>query len=298
MTDEKTENVETTDVVETPQPPEVTPPKPAKEKKPPLKVGGKLMGIIPQDLDEAWRLVEAMYAAGMTPNSYEVEQVIPRTDGNGRTVDVKQVDPQATKARLMIGVMKGMEIGLPPVTALSTICIINNKPCLWGDGAVALVQSSGKIEYIKTHYTGDDETKDDFTAHYIVKRKDQDEPLERTFSMGDAKKARLLGKKGPWAYGYAKRMCMMRAQAWALRDACSDVLMGIGIAEEVRDHENIQEKREDTNLSSLDDDFTPALEDKTEDVQTADFYTGPATSEKEPVKQGVPAQGSLLGNAD
>ena len=51
------------------QPAKETPNQEPKEKKPPLKVGGKLMGIIPQDLDEAWRLVEAMYRAGMTPNS-------------------------------------------------------------------------------------------------------------------------------------------------------------------------------------------------------------------------------------
>jgi hypothetical protein len=32
-------------------------------------------------------------------------------------------------------------------------------------------------------------------------------------------------------------MCFNRARAWALRDAASDVLMGIGIVEEVRDIE-------------------------------------------------------------
>lgn len=282
ITDEVIEQAAKDDTPAQEQTPAVQP----KEKKPALKAGGKLMGIIPQDLDEAWRLVEAMHRAGMTPSSYEV---------NG--------DPNATKARLMIGVMKGMEIGLPPVTALGTICIINNKPCLWGDGAVALVHSSGKIESMKSFYTGDDETKDDYTAHYIIKRKDQSEPVERTFSMGDAKRAKLLGKRGPWGAGYAKRMLMMRAQAWALRDGCADMLMGIGIAEEVRDT-IIEDKREETNLSSLDDDFTSptpepaALEDKTDDAVYIDEAATISDEALEAVKEKLPAQGSLLSNAD
>ena len=235
-------------------------PEEIKSEKVTLKSGAKIQGIIPQTPEEAGRMVDGMFAAGMTPDSYIVKHRVPRTNNQGNQVEVEEIDQKATKARLMIGIMKGLEIGLPPITALSTICIINNKPCLWGDGAVALVQASGKIEYIRSWYEGDDETKEDYTAHYSVKRKDQDEPYLRTFSMGDAKRARLLGKKGPWAYGYAKRMLMMRAQAWALRDACSDLLMGIGIAEEVRDYENIESKREDTDISSLDDEPMTATE--------------------------------------
>lgn len=280
-----------------------------KKEKPPIKVnkkltpmeaGGKIMGIIPQNYDQAWRAVEAMYMAGMCPNSYEVFTEVPAQNGG----TIKQLDANATKGRMMIGLLKGLEIGIPPITAFGTICIINNKACLWGDGAVALVQSSRKVDWIKSYYEGDDDTKEDFTAHYIVKRKDQDEPYHRTFSRGDAKRANLLSKKGPWAYGYATRMLMMRAQAWALRDGFSDVLMGVGIAEEVRDFENVEKKREDTDLSSLDDDFTnpkteqpAALENKTDEA----VYMGIDLAKKgsdQTVEMKAPAQGTLLSNSD
>lgn len=240
-----------------------------------LKAGAKIQGIIPQTPEEAGRMVDGMFAAGMTPDSYIVKHTVPRTDGNGTTVEVTEIDAKATKARLMIGIMKGLEIGLPPITALSNICIINNRPCLWGDGALALVQKSGKIEYIKSWYSDDvQETDDSFTAYYEIKRKDQEAPCMRTFSMGDAKRARLTGKKGPWAYGYAKRMLMMRAQAWALRDSCSDFLMGIGIGEEVQDFQTVEDKRQDTDITSLDDEPHDVKRLEAADVDTTEIPLG------------------------
>jgi len=111
-----------------------------------------------------------------------------------------------------------MEIGLAPVTAISTIMIINNRLCLWGDGAVALVQKSGKIEYTKDWHEGD-WAKGDYVHYFQIKRRDNSEPIERSSGFADAKKASLIGKKGPWTSGYPERMCFNRSRAWALRDA-------------------------------------------------------------------------------
>ena len=59
-------------------------------------------------------------------------------------------------------------------------------------------------------------------------------PIIRTFSIAEARKARLLGKSGPWQ-DYRGRMLQMRARGFALRDGFADVLKGLNIREEVED---------------------------------------------------------------
>jgi hypothetical protein len=60
------------------------------------------------------------------------------------------------------------------------------------------------------------------------------EPVVRSFSVEDAKKAGLWGKAGPWQQ-YPKRMLQMRARGFAVRDAFPDVLRGLITAEEAAD---------------------------------------------------------------
>ena len=196
----------------------------------PMIAGGDVAAIIPRNLDEAWRLAVTFVEAGMVPNSYE-----------GKT-------SKETCAKLMIGIMKAMEVGYAPVTGLSNICVINNRPCLWGDGAMGLVQDSGKVEWAREWFTGD-EASDEWTAHCSIKRRGQEEPYEREFSMRDAKRAGLTNK-GPWR-SYPQRMLKMRARAWALRDGFADVLSGLSIAEEVQD---MPAPPEPTKLDFLKDD--------------------------------------------
>ena len=130
--------------------------------------------------------------------------------------------------------------------------IINNKPCIYGDGTAALIQKSGKIEYIKTESSGTwgDNTKD-FNVRVTMKRKDQAEPYIRSFGYNDAKRAGLIGKKGPWT-NYPERQCYWRALSWAARDGAADALMGLQIAEEVQDYITEQKREEKTDTSSLD----------------------------------------------
>ena len=69
------------------------------------------------------------------------------------------------------------------------------------------------------------------TAICMVLRSGRSEPITRTFSIDDAKRAGLWQKPGPWT-DYPDRMLMMRARAFALRDAFPDVLMGLYLREE------------------------------------------------------------------
>jgi hypothetical protein len=73
-----------------------------------------------------------------------------------------------------------------------------------------------------------------------VKRKGAPEET-RTFSVEDAKRARLWGNAGPWSQ-YPWRMLQMRARGWALRDVFADALMGLMPREEVEDYQDEPEE--------------------------------------------------------
>lgn len=206
---------------------------PAVIKKTEVMAVDKMMAIAPKTVDEAWRLSEAFVLAGMVPSSLMVKG-----------------DNKATTARVMTVMLKGLEVGFGPATALQTIMVVNNKPCVYGDGVSALLQKSGVVEAMKTTVSGK-WSDQDYTCTVSIKRKDQSEPYVRSFGHGDAKKAGLLGKSGPWTL-YPERMCYWRALSWAARDAAGDALIGLGIAEEVTDY--MQEKKsEKTDTSSLED---------------------------------------------
>ena len=208
-----------------------------------LSTGGAVQAIVPRNLNELAMVASAIIKAGLAPDSYK---------GGGDDV---------TKSRIMIGIMKGAEVGLPPITALSTIFLVNNRPSIFGDGAIALVQASGRLEWIKEYFEGtmavDDEGRidDKWTAVCEMKRKHQAEVIRKTFSWGDARRAGLIGK-GPWKL-YPQRMLQMRARAWCIRDGFADCLSGLAIAEEVQDMP-APAKAVDTAI--LDDEPTLTLE--------------------------------------
>ena len=180
----------------------------AAQPKPPIKSGGALAALVPQDLDQAFRLSQALAGAGdMVPKAY-------------------QGQPQM----IMAAIARGMEIGLAPMQALSNIAVINGRASLWGDALPALVQRAG--HHIDVEYEG---SGDNLCAVATLTRGDTGRKVVRQFSMADAKRAGLLGKQGPWQ-SYPQRMILNRARAWAIRDGAADALMGLQVAEEVSDY--------------------------------------------------------------
>lgn len=135
---------------------------------------------------------------------------------------------------VLIRIEFGKRLGLSPMQALCNIATINGKPSMYGDGLIAICRSSALCESIKEVF--DEKT---MTATCLVKRKGE-ELQSRSFSMQDAKLARLWGKPGPWSE-YPKRMLQMRARAWALRDLFPDLLGGISFLEEAQDIPLIQD---------------------------------------------------------
>jgi hypothetical protein len=163
----------------------------------------KTMGLMPQNLDEALRLADILARSSLVPRDY-----------------------QGNPGNALVAIQWGCELGLPPLQAMQNIAVINGRPSLWGDSALALVRGSGLLEAITETVTATE-------AVCVVKRKGEAE-TSRTFTLEDAKRAGLAGKAGPWAQ-YPKRMLQMRARAWALRDVFPDVLRGVHVAEEAQD---------------------------------------------------------------
>ena len=139
-------------------------------------------------------------------------------------------DYQNKPENIMLAVQMGSEIGLAPMQALQNIAVVNGRPAVWGDAMLALCKCHPNWAGIAEAIQGDG---DDMRAVCKIERKG-DNPVTVTFSVGDAKKAGLWGKGGPWTQ-YPKRMLQMRARVFALRDAFPDALKGLISAEEARD---------------------------------------------------------------
>lgn len=177
----------------------------------------------PRTINEALTFAEMLIDSGMLPKSYK----------------------DANPATIVVVLQFGMEVGFQPMQALQCIANINGMPSVWGDGALALIKSSGLLESIQ---------EDDFEvikknakATCIVRRKGVKEPKQITFSYQDAKDAGIFGNAVWKTYPY--RMCMMRARAFALRDMFPDVLKGLKIAEEAQDFVELEGSSQPKNVT-------------------------------------------------
>jgi hypothetical protein len=133
----------------------------------------------------------------------------------------------------LLAIQHGSEVGLSPMQSLQSIAVINGRPTIWGDAALALVQSSSQCLYVREYTEGDG---DGLTAVCEVQRRGYPQPTVAKFSVADAKKAGLWGKSGPWSQ-YPSRMLGLRARGFALRNAFADALRGLVTAEEAQDYQ-------------------------------------------------------------
>lgn len=197
--------------------------------KPALLAGGAISAIVPQSIEESFRLSEAIHMSGMAPHGFDSPQ------------------------KVMIAMLAGLEIGLPPMAAVQSVAVINNRPCIWGDALIGVVRKSPLCQYVTEWIEGEG---DEMIAHCETHRKGEPRPVKMSFSVDDAKKAGLWqtearvtksSKNGgtyqkdndsPW-YKYPKRMLQMRARAWCLRDVYADVTKGMQVREEVEDYQHV-----------------------------------------------------------
>ncbi len=174
--------------------------------------------LLPSSLGEARQIAELIANSDFAPRDYKDKP-----------------------ANVLIAIQMGADIGLKPMQALQNIAIINGKPSIYGDAALALVMPD-LVDFSES-FEGT-WPNDDFSAVCVAKRKGWESATKRTFSIGDAKAAKLWGKTSstgqptPWVT-YPKRMLQMRARGFTLRDVGADRLLGLVLAEEAQDYPSI-----------------------------------------------------------
>jgi hypothetical protein len=205
------------------------------------------MGLVPTNIDEGWRLAQFIAKSELAPKNFR-----------GKPEDV------------LVAMQMGAELGLAPMQALQSIAVINGRPSLWGDGLLALIVASplyeGHDEFFEVGgdrcdgLTAEDLAVDSTAAICVFTRRGKPEPVTRRFTVGQAKKAGLWSKPGPWQ-DYPDRMLALRARGFAARDAFADLLRGIRSAEEVRDLPVVDEfPREAPTVHRLSERPAPAVD--------------------------------------
>ena len=165
-------------------------------------------GVQLSSIDEAFRFAKAVVASGFAPRGMEKPESV------------------------MIAIQLGMELGLTPMAALQNTAVINGRPAIYGDAALALVRASGLLVSYQEEEIG--EAGKDSHGYKVTAQRQGFSAQSETFTVADAKQGKLWGKSGPWS-DYPKRMLKFRARGFILRDQFGDVLKGLRTVEEARD---------------------------------------------------------------
>jgi hypothetical protein len=181
----------------------------------PVQLSG---GLMPRTYAELIDFAKMIAFSGMVPKNY-----------------------QGQAGAVLVAFQMGAELGLTPMAAVRSIAVINGRPTVWGDAQLALVKSHPECEDVIEDDLAD--IRKNQKATCIVKRRGR-HPVTRTFSIEDAKEAKLWGKQGPWSQ-YWPRMMQMRARGFALRDSFADVLTGVVSTEEALDFGDVDMGRAD-----------------------------------------------------
>ena len=159
---------------------------------------------------------------------------------------------------ILICALHGQELGLPVLAALQSIAVINGIPSIYGDAALALVRTSGKLQDFDEWFEIDGvrqekpfdimkavEAKQQVVAFCFSHRVGMTKPRLTWFSVDQAKQAKLWLKKGkegqdtPWITA-PDRMLMFRSRGFNLRDNFGDILKGLIFREEAEDIVDLQ----------------------------------------------------------
>ena len=175
--------------------------------------------LAPTNFEEAYRIAQMISQSAFVPASYR-----------GKPNDC------------LAAMAYGQEVGLSPLQALQGVAVINGRPSLWGDALLGIIRANPSVLSVSESIAGEGEEAVATCTIRRQRRGDEIEETTRTFSVADAKAAKLWLKKGkdgqdtPWMT-YPKRMLQMRARSWAARDSCADILKGIAMVEEMLDVE-------------------------------------------------------------
>lgn len=246
------------------------------------------------------QLARAVMSAGRYPNQHLIKSRV--YDPINKNRHIEQIDVEATVASMYITMLRGVESGLQPLQALYNIVWYNDRPCIYGDVALALIQKHPNylgynVVTIGEPYTNDWKVTCTMTRQSSLPSKISNFPeekpeikIEQSFSWADVKRAGLHGLQH--YQEYPERMMTIRARTWAMRDLFSDVLNGLSIAEEQLDVELVRDLKPDpsvkseTNAAANMDEFTmAALQERGEVEKPALDTLAPGAKIDVPEKQ-------------
>jgi hypothetical protein len=128
-------------------------------------------------------------------------------------------------AAISAAILYGDEVGLGPMQSLAKIAVIEGRPFVAAEAQRALVLAAGHQLWIE------DATNTRVT--WCGRRAGTDEIIRITWTMDDARRARLDGKPN-WR-SYPRQMLSARASAELVRAAFADAVGGLGAIEEAED---------------------------------------------------------------
>lgn len=158
-------------------------------------------GLELRSLDDAYRFAQYVVSAKLAPSGMNA-------------------------AACLVAIQMGAEVGLPPMGSIQNIAVINGRPAIWGDAALAVCMQHPAFDDIEEYFENEGDPAK-ITAVCEVKKRGRDKPVIRRFSAADRATANLAGVHK----SYPKRMLQMRARSWALKDAFPGALKGMDFAE-------------------------------------------------------------------
>lgn len=202
-----------------PDPTEKTPPEEAGTAAPPA--------VREPDRDDGALTVQTRRAESFLEDFKTKQQVAKTLSQSGMVPDHYRGDPRA----VFTGMLKGAELGLPPMTALENLYVISGKT-----GMEAQLMKGLCIDRAGCRF--DSERLEDPTGARVTVERPDHGAYTAEFDMDDAeriedpKTGKTLAQKNTYR-NYPYLMCLWRATSEACRVMCPDVLTGVHTPEEL-----------------------------------------------------------------
>lgn len=173
--------------------------------------------IIVRTIEQAYSVAGFLLESGLAPKSYY------------------EGDRNRHVTRAAGSILMGLRVGLDPIAALASIANVNGSTKLWGQGALALVQSQPEFAgLVDTMFVGEQEVQhapagelpNEFGVRVVASRKGRPDVVV-AFTWADAKRAGLATKATYKAHG--PQMLYRRAVARAIDRQWADRLNGLGV---------------------------------------------------------------------
>ena len=181
----------------------------------PAVQSARSFGMTPSSIDGAIRLAKIMSASGLMPKAISTPEAV------------------------FVAMQMGAEIGLSPMASVQNIAVINGRPGIYGDAALAVVRASGFLEQFLEWSEGERKTPG-WTFYCQIKRKGYPESIGK-YTWAEACEAGLdrADPASPWKK-WTNRMMQFKARNFAMRDQFADILKGIRTVEENSDAINLE----------------------------------------------------------